>query len=194
LGVLQIVFGLVCVLLSAVVLVYPGLDILILIVMLVIALLAIGFARTIVGLFAKYIPEWLRALNVGAGLLEIVVTFAIILYTQYLTQTTQALIQLLSAALLVHASISALIGGFVEVLPRLLRGLCVIVGLLNIFLSALAFLSIPYGFGFLTAVHSLSIGYLSNGMLEIILGIVGIRRRRKDDILGAQNSIVQKEL
>lgn len=194
LGVFHIVFGLVCVLLSTVVLAYPGLDILTLIVILVIALLATGFARTMVGVFAEYIPDWLRALNMGAGLLEIIVTFAIILYTQYLTQATQALIQLLSAALLVHATTNALIGRFAEILPHLLRGLCVIIGLLNIFLSVLAFFSIPYGFGFLTAVHTLSIGYLSNGMIEIILGIIGTRRRRNDDLLDTIDSMVQKGL
>lgn len=194
LGVLNIAFGLVCVLLSTVVLAYPELDILTLILMLVIALLAIGFARTMVGVFAEYIPDWLRAINVGAGLLEIVVTYAIILYTQYIAQTTQALIQLLSVALLVHATTTALIGRFVETLPRLFRGLCVIIGLLNIFLSALAFFSIPYGFGFLTAVYTLSIGYLSNGMLEIILGIIGTRRRRNEDLLGTVDSMVRKGL
>lgn len=193
-GVLHIVFGLVCVMLSTVVLTYPELDILTLTYMLMIALLVIGLARIIFGAFAKYIPDWLRALNAGAGLLEIVVTFAIILYTQYITQATQTLIQLLSTALLVHAITTALIGRFVKTLPRLLRGLYMIIGLLNIFLSALAFFSIPYGFGFLTAVYTLSIGYLSTGMLELILGIVGIRRRRNDDMLGAINSIVQKGL
>jgi hypothetical protein len=194
LGVLHIVFGLVCVLLSTVVLAYPELDILTLTYMLMIALLVIGLARIIFGAFAKYIPDWLRALNMGAGLLEIGVTFAIILYTQYITQATQALIQLLSTTLLVHAITAALIGRFVETLPRLLRGLCVIIGLLNIFLSALAFFSIPFGFGFLTAVYTLSICYLSTGMIEIILGIIGIRRRRNDDLLDTVNTMVRKGL
>jgi hypothetical protein len=157
-----------------------------------IALLVIGLARIIFGAFAKYIPDWLRALNVAAGLLEIVVTFAIILYTQYITQATQTLIQLLSTALLVHAITTALIGRFIKTLSGLLRGLCVVIGLLNIFLSALAFFSIPYGFGFLTAVYTLSIGYLSTGMLEIILGIIGIGRRRNDDLLDTVDSLVRK--
>jgi uncharacterized protein involved in cysteine biosynthesis len=157
-----------------------------------IALLVIGLARIIFGAFAQYIPDWLRALSVGAGLLEIAVTFAIILYTQYLTQATQALIQLLSAALLVHGITDFLIGRFVETLPRLLRGLCAIIGFFNVILSVFAFFSIPFGFGFLTAVRTLSICYLSSGMLGIILGIIGIRRRQNEDLLDTIDSMVQK--
>jgi hypothetical protein len=157
--------------------------------MLAIALLVIGIARVIVGVYGEYMPDWLRALNIGGGLLAIVITFANVLYTQNITQT---LIQLLSIALLIHGTISALIGRFVETLPRLLRGLCVIIGLLNIALSTLAFVSTPLGF--LTSIHTLSIGYLSTGIIEIILGILVIRRSRNDDTLDAINSMVQKEL
>jgi uncharacterized membrane protein HdeD (DUF308 family) len=192
LGVLHIVFGFVGVLLSTVVLAYPGLDILTLILILVIALIAIGLARTMVGVFAEYMPDWLRTLNVGGGLFEIVVTIMIILSTQYITQTTQELIRLLSVALLVHGTISALIGRFVETLPRLLRGLCVIIGLLNIALSTWAFVSTPLGL--LTSIRTLSIGYLSTGIIEIILSIFVIRRSRNDDLLDTINPMVQEEL
>lgn len=167
---LNIVFGLICVLLSAVVLAYPGLDILTLILILSTALLVVGLGRIIVGVFAKYISIRLRTINVGAGLLEIAVTITTILYPQYITQT---LIQLLSVALLVHGTTSAIVGRFAKTLPSLLRGLFVVVGLLSITLSVVALVSIPIGF--LSLVYILSIGYLSNGIAEIILGITGTK-------------------
>lgn len=53
---LNIIFGLICVLLSTVVLAYVGLGILTLILILATALLVVGLARVIVGVFAEYIP------------------------------------------------------------------------------------------------------------------------------------------
>ena len=176
LRVLNIVFGLVCVLLSIVVLAYPGLSILTLILILATALLDIGLARIIVGVFAQYISTRLRAINVGAGLIEIVITITTMLYSQYITQT---LIQLLSIALLVHGTTNVAIGGFTKTLPSLLRVFFVAVGLLGIILSVTAFVSIPLGL--LDTVYILSIGYLSNGIAEIILGITEIKRSQNGD-------------
>ncbi len=175
LRVLSIIFGLACVLLSAVVLAYPGLDILTLVPILAIALLVVGLARVVVGVFAEFIPIRLRAIIIGAGLFEIAVTMTNLLYPQYITQT---LIQLLSVALLVHGTISAVIGGYVRALPSLLRGLFVVAGLLGITLSAGAFLSMPLGF--LASVYLLAIGYLSNGIVEAIFGITGPKRTQSD--------------
>jgi uncharacterized membrane protein HdeD (DUF308 family) len=173
LRVLNVVFGLVCILLSAVVLAYPGLDTLTLILILAIALLVVGLARVMVGVFAEFIPIRLRAIIIGASLFEIAVTMINILYPQYITQT---LIQLLSVALLVHATISAVIGGYVRAFPSLLRGLFVLAGLLGITMSVAAFLSTPLGF--LASVYLLAIGYLSHGIVEVNWGITGPKRTK----------------
>lgn len=165
-----IVVGLVCVLLSIVVLAYPGLGIVTIVLMLATTLLVFGLARIIDGVFAEYIPSWLRILNVGGGLFEIVVMITNMLYPQYITQT---LIQLLSVALLVHGTINALIGRFAVILPKLSRGLSVVFGLSSLVLSVAAFISIPLGF--LTLLYMLAIGYLLSGIAEIGLGITGIR-------------------
>jgi uncharacterized membrane protein HdeD (DUF308 family) len=174
---LNMVFGLMCVLLSAVVLAYPGLDILTLILILATALLVVGLARIMVGAFAEYISIRLRAINLGAGLLEIAITITTMLYPQLITQT---LIQLLSVALLVHGTTSLVIGRFARTLPSLLRGLLAIVGLLSITSSVIALISIPIGF--LSLVYILAIGYLANGIAEIILGITGIELSPNDDL------------
>jgi hypothetical protein len=84
------------------------------------------------------------------------------------------LIQLLSIALLVHGIINAAIGGLGGTLPTLPRGLFVVVGLLSIALSAIAFVS--SSISFLNLVYILSIGYLLIGIGDIILGATGIKR------------------
>jgi uncharacterized membrane protein HdeD (DUF308 family) len=170
---LSIVFGLICVLLSAVVLAYPGLDILTLVLILATALLVVGLGRIVVGIFAEFISFRLRIIEVGAGLLGIAITItAMLFYPQLITQT---LIQLLSIALLVHGIINAAIGGFGGTLPTLPRGLFVVVGLLSIALSAIAFVS--SSISFLSLVYILSIGYLLIGIGDIILGATGIKRK-----------------
>jgi uncharacterized membrane protein HdeD (DUF308 family) len=180
LGVRYIVVGLVCVLLSTVVLAYPGLDIVTIILMLSTTLLVFGLARIIDGVFAEYLPYRFRIFSVGVGLFEIVVTITNMLYPQYITQT---LIQLLSTALLVHGTTSALIGRFAATLPSLPRGLLMVFGLSSIALSVAAFISIPLGF--FTSLYMLSIGYLLNGISEIVLGITGIRQSQNDGLLDA---------
>jgi uncharacterized membrane protein HdeD (DUF308 family) len=169
-GVRYIVVGLACVLLSTVVLAYPGLDIVTNILMLSTALLIFGLARIIDGIFAEYLPYRFRIFSVGVGLFEIVITITNMLYPQYITQT---LIQLLSVALLVHGTTNALIGRFAMILPNLSRGLSVVFGLFSLAFSVAAFISIPLGF--LTSLYMLSIGYLLSGITEIALGITGIR-------------------
>jgi uncharacterized membrane protein HdeD (DUF308 family) len=52
-------------------------------------------------------------------------------------------------------------------------------GLSSIVLSVAAFISIPLGF--LTLLYMLSIGYLLNGIAEIVLAITGTRRSQNDD-------------
>jgi len=170
---LVIIFGLICVLLSVMVLAYPGLDILTLVLILATALLVVGLGRIVVGIFAEFISFRLRIIEVGAGLLGIAITITVMLfYPQLITQT---LIQLLSIALLVHGIINAAIGGFGGTLPTLPRSLFVIVGLLSIAFSAIAFVS--SSFSFLNLVYILSIGYLLIGLGDIILGATGIKRK-----------------
>jgi uncharacterized membrane protein HdeD (DUF308 family) len=168
---LSVILGLTTVILSAVVLAYPGLDILTLILLLATVLLVIGLGRIIVGTFGENISIRLRTIDVAAGLLGIAITItAMLFYPQLVTQT---LIELLSIALLVHGIISAAIGGFAGMLPSLLRGLFVTVGILSIVLSIIA--AVFTSLTFLTLIHILAIGYLSIGLAEITLGVVGIK-------------------
>ena len=69
---LDIVFGLIAVILSVVVLVYQELAILTMIFVLSIVLLVVGIARIFGGIFATYLSDGMRAVNVGIGILALV--------------------------------------------------------------------------------------------------------------------------
>lgn len=167
---LDIVFGSIAIILSIVVLVYPELAILTLIFILSVALLVIGIARVIIGIFAKYLSGGLRAINLGAGILALVLAIVAMLYPQL---ATQMLIYVLSFALMFNGIARVVIGVFAKVFPSWLRGLLVIVGMLTIVLSAVVVI-FP-AFGFLTLVFILSIAFLLNGIARIVSGITGVR-------------------
>jgi len=167
---LDIVFGLIAIILSLVVLAYQELAILTLIFILSIALLIIGIARVIIGISAKYLSDGLRALNVGTGILALVVALVALLYPEL---ATQMLIYLLSFALLINGIVRLVISGFAKAFPSWLRGLLAVVGLLTIVLSVIVFVS-P-AMGELTLIFLLSINFLLNGIARILSGITGIR-------------------
>lgn len=163
-------FGLIAIILSVVVLVYQDLAILTMIFVLSIVLLVVGIARIFGGIFAKYLSDGMRAVNVGIGILALVLGAIALLHTDL---TTQVLIYILSFALLLNGIARLVIGGFARLLPSWLRGLLTVVGLLIIILSVVVFVS-P-AFGELTLVLILSITFLLNGIARIVSGITGIR-------------------
>ena len=168
---LDIVFGLIAIILSIVVLVYQELAILTLIFVLSIALVIIGIARVFGGIFAKYLSDGLRAVHVGTGILALVLAIVAMLYTEL---ATQALIYLVSFALLIHGTARIVTGGFCKVFPSWLRGLLVVVGILTIVLAAFVFLSPKLGF--LALVLMLSFTFLFNGIARIAQGIAGTQK------------------
>lgn len=167
---LDIVFGLIAIILAVVVLAYQELAILTLIFILSIALLILGIARVIIGISAKYLSDGLRALNVGTGILALVIAIVALLYPEL---ATQMLIYLLSFALLINGIVRLVISGFAKAFPSWLRGLLAVVGLLVIVLSVVVFVS-P-AMGELTLILLLSINFLLNGIARILSGITGIR-------------------
>jgi len=181
---LDIVVGSIGVILSISVLMYPKPTILTLILVLSIAALVVGIARIVIGASAKYLPDGLRAINVGAGILALVVALVAMSFPQL---AVQVLIYLLSLVLLVHGIARVVVGGFARVFPSWLRGLHVVVGLATIVSSVVIFL-FP-GFGFLTLVFILAIMFLVNGAARIISGITGVRwsepSRLRDTYLAA---------
>jgi len=166
----DIIFGLIAVILSVVVLAYQELAILTMILVLSLVLLVTGIARIISGIFAKYLSDGIRALNVGIGIVAIVLAIVALLYTDL---TTQVLIYILSFVLLLNGVARLVIGGFGRVFPKWLRGFFVVVGVLTIVLSVIVFVS-P-SLGFLALVLLLSFTFMFNGIARIIQGITGTR-------------------
>jgi uncharacterized membrane protein HdeD (DUF308 family) len=78
-------------------------------------------------------------------------------------------------ALLLNGIARLVIGGFIKVFPRWLRGFFVVVGLLTIAVSVFVFVS-P-GFGFFALVLMLSFTFLFNGIARIVQGITGTQEK-----------------
>jgi len=170
---LDMILGLLCISLTVGVLAYPNVNQLTQVLTLVTALLVLGLARIIIGVFARHFALRLRALNIVLGIFDIVVTFIAILNQQFLTQT---LIQLFSFALLFHGAFSVIIGRFVETLPGLARGALFVLGLLSIASSVVALLFTPLPFS--TSIRALSVGYLSGGITLIVEAVAKLRRSK----------------
>jgi uncharacterized membrane protein HdeD (DUF308 family) len=166
---LDIVFGLAAIGLSIFVLLYPELAVATLIFVLSITLLIIGVGRLIIGIFARYLPDRLRTLISGAGILSIILATMTLLYPEI---ATQMLIYLLSFALMFIGVTRVLVGGFGKFFPAWLRGFLVVVGLLTIVMSVAAVV-LP-ALGFLTLVFMLAMTFLLNGIARTVSGIIGL--------------------
>ena len=164
----DVIFGLISVIMSVAVLAYQELAILTLIFVLSLILLVIGIARIFGGIFANYLSDGMRALNVGIGLVAIVLGIITLIYTDF---TTQLLIYIISFALLLNGVARLLIGGFAKAFPKWLRGFFVAVGLLTIGLSFVVFVYTELGF--LALILMLSVTFMFNGIARIVQGIIG---------------------
>jgi uncharacterized membrane protein HdeD (DUF308 family) len=165
---LDVIFGLIAVLLSVTVLVYPGLAILTLILILSLALLVLGIARISKGIFEKYLSDGFRAFNIIMGSLVLILGITVVVFPDF---GTSLLITLLSVGLLFNGIGRIIIGGFVKVLPSWLRSLLVIIGLLTVVFS-IAVLLLP-NLGAVTLAYIVAISFLVNGIARIIEGING---------------------
>ena len=164
----DIIFGLISVIISIVVLAFQDVAILTLIFILSLVLLVVGVARIFGGIFAIYLSGGMRALNVGIGIIAIVLGITAIVYTDF---TIQLLIYIISFALLLNGVARLLIGGLAKVFPKWLRGFFVVVGLLTIGLSLVVFVFSELGF--LALILMLSVTFMINGIARIVQGIIG---------------------
>jgi uncharacterized membrane protein HdeD (DUF308 family) len=166
----NLIIGFIILLLSLVVLSYPGLAITTLIMILAIGLIITGSVRIFIGFMDESISDKLRGFNVFIGLLMFVLAFIVIIYNWL---TTIVLIYILAFSLLLNGLARFVIGGAVKKFPGWLRGFFVVIGALSIVLSFLIF--IYPGLGTLTLVYILSIVLLLNSMSRIARGITGKR-------------------
>ena len=166
----DIIFGLISVIMSVVVLVYQELAILTLIFVLSLILLVLGVARIFGGIFGKYLSDGIRALNVGIGLVAVILGMITLVYTDF---TTQILIYIISLALLLNGVARFVIGGFAKAFPKWVRAFFIAIGALTIRLSVVVF--VYSELGFLALILMLSVTFMFNGIARIIQGITGIQ-------------------
>jgi len=164
----DIMVGLLTVILSVYVLIYPGLAVKTVIVILSIAFISIGIARIFVGFIAEKLSDKLRVVNILVGLILFLMSILVIMYNEL---TVIVLIFFLSISLLLNGVARIVLGGAIVEFPGFLRGLLILVGVMSIGLSFLIFIS-P-GLGAVTLVFYLSIVLLFNGITRIVRGIVG---------------------
>ena len=148
----------------------PGLAITILIVLIGVGLTLLGLARFLRGIFETRLSNFLRFLNVIAGLLILILAMATLLFQ---TLVVLILIWMLAAALLILGLVGLLAGIFDKESPTWFRALLIVVGFITLVVSFLVFL-LP-ALGELTLVIVLAWALILNGLTRIASAIVGTK-------------------
>jgi uncharacterized membrane protein HdeD (DUF308 family) len=171
---LQIIFGSIAVLLSAIILlflaVYPGVAILGLILFMSIVLLIVGIERIAVGL-SPVSPRWTRIINIVLG--AAVIGLSIFLL-QFPIVTSVTLV-ILGAVALMISGIARIVQGFSRVMSKFSKGLFIGVGALSVAVS-IVIIANPIKFGLVLLVIILSITLLIVGIEMISIGIRGTKK------------------
>jgi uncharacterized membrane protein HdeD (DUF308 family) len=171
---LQIIFGSIAVLLSAIILlflaVYPGVAILGLILFMSIVLLIVGIERIAVG-FSPASPRKTRITNIVLG--AAVIGLSIFLL-QFPIVTSVTLV-ILGAVALMISGIARIIHGFSRDMSKFSKGLFIGVGALSVAVS-IVIIANPIKFGLVLLVIILAITLLITGIEMICVGLRGTKK------------------
>jgi uncharacterized membrane protein HdeD (DUF308 family) len=171
---LQIVFGSIAVLLSAIILlflaIYPGVAILGLILFMSIVLLIVGIERIAVGL-SPVSPRKTRIINVVLG--AAVIGLSIFLL-QFPIVTSVTLV-ILGAVALMISGIARIVHGFSRDMSKFSKGLFIGVGALSVAIS-IVIIANPIKFGLVLLVIILAITLLITGIEMICVGLRGTKK------------------
>jgi uncharacterized membrane protein HdeD (DUF308 family) len=172
--VLQIIFGSIAVLLSAVILlflaVYPEVAILGLILFMSIVLMIVGIERIAVGL-SRISSRRTRITNVVLG--SAVIALSIFLL-QFPIVTSVTLV-ILGAVALMIGGIARIVQGISREIPKFSKGLTIGIGVLSV-AASIVIIANPVRFGLVLLVIILSITLLIAGIEMIILGSGSTRK------------------
>lgn len=171
LRVLEIIIGFVAIMLAMAAITFPGLAIETLSLILLVNLLIIGLSRVIFGIAAEHISKGLRTLGIISGLLSIALA---VLAMAYPGLAVEMLIFFLAFALIFHGIARIAIAGMARVLPKALRVVVGIIGVLTVFL-ALIIVIFP-SLGVVTLVFLLSFTFMIIGIESIASGITGTEK------------------
>ncbi len=167
---IEVLAGLLVFALAVIVLADPQFVVTTLVYVIGAALLIGGLSRIGVGLFARIFGPAARGLNLGGGIIAVVIGIVVILDPSL---GASALILILAAAILLVGVVEIVVGVLAKHRPIWLRTLVVIVGVLTVMLSALTALDTPLGQGLLAAILAIALVFL--GVRDIVHGIGGHR-------------------
>jgi uncharacterized membrane protein HdeD (DUF308 family) len=174
---LQIGLGAISIILSIIILTYPGIAIYTVILMFSVALLMVGFERIAIGI-APSPSRPSRLTNIGLGALVVALGIAVMSFPIH---TAEFLI-LLGALALLFNGIARIVQGIINKdMSRWSRGLLVGVGAMSIAVSALVVIH-PLTIGVTLLALSISIALLINGIQMIAVGIGGKQRYTKSQV------------
>jgi uncharacterized membrane protein HdeD (DUF308 family) len=169
----QVGLGAISIILSIVILTYPGIAIYTIILMLSIASLIIGIERIATGI-SPLLSRSSRIVNIGLGALAIAVALAVISFPVF---TAGFLVTLVAISLLFVGIARIVQGARIKDAPGWSRGFMVGVGMLSIAVSLLV-IAHPISFGVVLLGFVISIALLINGIQMIALGIGGRMKSR----------------
>jgi uncharacterized membrane protein HdeD (DUF308 family) len=173
----QVGLGAISIILSIVILAFPGIAVYTIIQILSIALLIIGIERIATGI-APLPNRSSRIANIGLGALAIAVALAVISFPVF----TAVILVTLAAISLLFVGIARIVQGVKNKdAPGWSRGFMVGVGVLSIAVSLLV-IAHPVSFGVVLLGLMISIALLINGIQMIALGIGGRMRYRGSEI------------
>lgn len=164
----EIVLGLVSLAAGISVLVYPGIAVLTLILLLSVGLIFLGIRDIVLGATSSFLKTWLRAANIGLGLLAFVLSVIVIAEPGFGALT---LVLLLDLALFFRGVAGISMGAAAEHFSKSWRGLSVGVGVLSILLAIL-YLVVP-ALAVATLIVLLAVGLELTGLEYIVVGAVG---------------------
>src|SRR5579864_3128064 len=164
----EIVLGLVSLVAGIWVIIYPGLAVLSLILLLSVGLIFLGWRDVLLGAMGRFLPGWLRAVNIALGILAFILSVIVIAEPGFAVLT---LVLLLYVALFVRGVSGIALGAAGNLFSTMHRAASVIAGVLSIVL-AIVFLALP-GLAIATLVLLLSIGLLATGLEAIAAGAMG---------------------
>jgi len=163
---LRIIFGLIAIVASLYVLSSPGFAVYTLVLLLSLAMIMIGISKLARGLSHRLFSKAHRVIDVVAGMLGIILGFAVLSFPLMGAVT---LIFLLAIATMVYGIGSVVIGAMAGRLPKWVRALLVIAGLLAVVFSLIVFAE-P-AIGALTLIVILSVSLMVNGIESILSAI-----------------------
>ncbi len=164
----SIIVGILVLIFAFAIVAFPELGLFTIVIWTAITLLSVGFGRIAVGLGVPNLSSGLKAFNIIAGVLVIIIAFVALWYPA-LTLAVQIILFALS--LLVNGIAQLSVAGLGKRLPNAPKWLMALIGILSIIFAVLV-IAFP-GFGTAVLVALLALGLLMQGIDSIAIGVSG---------------------